>query len=157
MLSRLVCFRWRDTVKGHDCVVCPYHGWAFDMEGRLRDVPASESDKEWPKKPLIESYHVKEKVTLERSWNESVTFQDMNEKQLLGPRGILSIHMCWRNKNSWLSSLSFEVGWLKLEQLFYLQTSPGHCLSFRCNFAKVQLLPNRGDVIQKCTRIQRMV
>ena len=33
---------WVAEVEGHDCVVCPYHGWAFDSEGRLRDVPAAE-------------------------------------------------------------------------------------------------------------------
>lgn len=48
---------------GHDCIVCPYHGWAFDMGGHLREVPASETSKDWPTKPLIESYHVEEKVT----------------------------------------------------------------------------------------------
>lgn len=30
---------WVAQAGGHDCVVCPYHGWAFDAEGRLRDVP----------------------------------------------------------------------------------------------------------------------
>lgn len=24
-------------------MVCPYHGWAFDAEGKVRDVPASEN------------------------------------------------------------------------------------------------------------------
>ena len=49
-------------VEGHDCVVCPYHGWAFDGEGVLQDVPAAETQKEWPRKQLIQSYPVKEKV-----------------------------------------------------------------------------------------------
>lgn len=34
------------------------------MDGRLRDVPAAESDQDWPKKPLIESYPVQEKVNI---------------------------------------------------------------------------------------------
>lgn len=34
---------WVDIVDGHSCVVCPYHGWAFDTEGYVRDVPASEN------------------------------------------------------------------------------------------------------------------
>lgn len=32
---------WISNVEGHDCVVCPYHGWAFDERGLLRDVPVS--------------------------------------------------------------------------------------------------------------------
>ncbi len=54
---------WVAEVEGHDCVVCPYHGWAFDGEGVLQDVPAAETQKEWPRKQLIQSYPVKEKVT----------------------------------------------------------------------------------------------
>ena len=34
---------WVDEVDGKSCVVCPYHGWAFDAEGYVRDVPASEN------------------------------------------------------------------------------------------------------------------
>ncbi len=34
---------WVTKVDGDPCVVCPYHGWAFDGEGRVRDVPASEN------------------------------------------------------------------------------------------------------------------
>jgi phenylpropionate dioxygenase-like ring-hydroxylating dioxygenase large terminal subunit len=40
-------------------VVCPYHGWAFDAEGRLRDVPSAEPGR-WPKRPLLSSYPVVE-------------------------------------------------------------------------------------------------
>ena len=54
---------WVAEVEGHDCVVCPYHGWAFDGEGVLQDVPAAETQKEWPRKQLIQSYPVKEKVS----------------------------------------------------------------------------------------------
>ena len=43
-------------------MVCPYHGWAFDEDGVLQDVPAAENQKEWPRKQLIKSYPVKEKV-----------------------------------------------------------------------------------------------
>ncbi|CAK0786996.1 hypothetical protein CVIRNUC_010212 [Coccomyxa viridis] len=52
---------WVAEVEGHDCVVCPYHGWAFDGEGVLQDVPAAEHQKEWPRKQLVQSYPVKEK------------------------------------------------------------------------------------------------
>lgn len=53
---------WVAEVAGHDCVVCPYHGWAFDAEGILRDVPAAETSEAWPHKPLVDSYPVEEKV-----------------------------------------------------------------------------------------------
>jgi phenylpropionate dioxygenase-like ring-hydroxylating dioxygenase large terminal subunit len=52
---------WMSEVNGHDCIVCPYHGWAFDDEGKLRDVPAAETNNEWPKKPLVDSFPVQEK------------------------------------------------------------------------------------------------
>ncbi|KAK9824593.1 hypothetical protein WJX72_011558 [[Myrmecia] bisecta] len=52
---------WVTEIQGHDCVVCPYHGWAFDEGGVLRDVPAAENAKEWPEKPLIDTYPVQEK------------------------------------------------------------------------------------------------
>lgn len=32
---------WVSKMDGDPCVVCPYHGWAFDAEGKVRDVPAS--------------------------------------------------------------------------------------------------------------------
>ena len=53
---------WVAEVEGQDCVVCPYHGWAFDGEGVLQDVPAAEHQKEWPRKQLVQSYPVKEKA-----------------------------------------------------------------------------------------------
>jgi phenylpropionate dioxygenase-like ring-hydroxylating dioxygenase large terminal subunit len=40
--------------------VCPYHGWAFDAEGKLRDVPSAEHGS-WPKRPLLGSYDVEER------------------------------------------------------------------------------------------------
>jgi len=40
--------------------VCPYHGWAFDSEGKLQDVPSAEKGS-WPKRPLIGSYVVEER------------------------------------------------------------------------------------------------
>jgi nitrite reductase/ring-hydroxylating ferredoxin subunit len=58
-------------VNGHDCVVCPYHGWAFDGEGVLRDVPAAENEGEWPEKQLIDVFPVEEKV---RRWSWHVLF-----------------------------------------------------------------------------------
>jgi hypothetical protein len=54
---------WVSQANGHDCVVCPYHGWAFDEEGRLQDVPSlpPSSNGKWPHRPLVESYPVEEK------------------------------------------------------------------------------------------------
>lgn len=43
--------------------MCPYHGWAFDGQGVLRDVPAAENKGEWPVKQLVDVYPVVEKVT----------------------------------------------------------------------------------------------
>jgi len=40
--------------------VCPYHGWAFDSEGKLRDVPSAEHGS-WPRRPLISAYDVEER------------------------------------------------------------------------------------------------
>jgi nitrite reductase/ring-hydroxylating ferredoxin subunit len=42
---------------GHTCVVCPYHGWAFDGQGKLQDVPSAEPGR-WPKRPLVSAYPV---------------------------------------------------------------------------------------------------
>ena len=36
-----------------------HSGWAFDAEGRLRDVPSAEAGR-WPKRPLVSSYPVVE-------------------------------------------------------------------------------------------------
>lgn len=60
-LHVLTC-RVLGQVEGHNCVVCPYHGWAFDGEGVLRDVPAAENRGEWPTKQLVDVYPVVEKV-----------------------------------------------------------------------------------------------
>ncbi|KAF6263226.1 hypothetical protein COO60DRAFT_1267627 [Scenedesmus sp. NREL 46B-D3] len=45
---------------GHTCVVCPYHGWAFDGQGKLQDVPSAEPGR-WPKRPLVSAYPVEER------------------------------------------------------------------------------------------------
>ena len=69
-LKPMVIQGWVAEVEGHDCVVCPYHGWAFDGEGVLQDVPAAETQKEWPRKQLVQSYPVKERVivSLPATW-----------------------------------------------------------------------------------------
>lgn len=56
---------WVESVGGRDCVVCPYHGWAFDTEGVLRHVPAVESERESPVgREFINAYPVEERVRL---------------------------------------------------------------------------------------------
>lgn len=53
---------WVEKHDGHNCVVCPYHGWAIDGDGYLRDVPAAEHDGEWPTAaPVVDVYPVAEK------------------------------------------------------------------------------------------------
>ena len=54
---------WVESVGGRDCIVCPYHGWAFDTEGTLRHVPAVESERESPVgREFISAYPVEERV-----------------------------------------------------------------------------------------------
>lgn len=53
---------WTTEIKGHTCVVCPYHGWAFSgKDGTLLDVPAAEGPGEWPKRQILPTFNVKEK------------------------------------------------------------------------------------------------
>lgn len=37
----------------HDCVVCPYHGWAFDHEGEIAAIPALGGDARLPKRARL--------------------------------------------------------------------------------------------------------
>ena len=52
---------WVQEKEGHSCVVCPYHGWAFDGDARLQDVPAAEHKGEWPQRKLLDAYTIEEK------------------------------------------------------------------------------------------------
>lgn len=53
---------WLEEHGGHTCVVCPYHAWAIDAEGKLRDVPAAEKAVEWTSLgKVVPTYHVEEK------------------------------------------------------------------------------------------------
>lgn len=52
---------WVKKVEGESCVVCPYHGWAFNGEGRLTEVPSCEDGAHWPKRPLVDAYPVEER------------------------------------------------------------------------------------------------
>lgn len=37
------------------CVVCPYHGWAIDGEGKLREVPANTGAEALPSRPVLQA------------------------------------------------------------------------------------------------------
>ncbi|KAL6774148.1 hypothetical protein ACKKBG_A23935 [Auxenochlorella protothecoides x Auxenochlorella symbiontica] len=52
---------WLSEKESGTCVVCPYHGWALDGAGALKDVPAAMNKGEWPKRSLMNVYDVEEK------------------------------------------------------------------------------------------------
>lgn len=53
---------WVKPVEGHgNCVVCPYHGWAFDKEGKLGEVPSNANGASFPKRSLVDAYPVEER------------------------------------------------------------------------------------------------
>lgn len=52
---------WQAQVEGHECVVCPYHGWSFDGTGHLRDVPAAEGSQHFPQRRIQPSFPVEER------------------------------------------------------------------------------------------------
>ncbi|MCP4435607.1 MAG: aromatic ring-hydroxylating dioxygenase subunit alpha [Actinomycetia bacterium] len=43
-------------VNGHNCVVCPYHGWQFDDAGACVRIPAASSDVAIPRKARTDTY-----------------------------------------------------------------------------------------------------
>lgn len=49
---------WQDD---NGCVVCPYHGWQYDAEGKVVKVPANQPGRPIPKKARVDSYPVQEK------------------------------------------------------------------------------------------------
>ncbi|KAK3247277.1 hypothetical protein CYMTET_43220 [Cymbomonas tetramitiformis] len=52
---------WVEKKDGKNCIVCPYHGWAFDSDGRLLEVPANAAGETLPKRPLLGSYPIEER------------------------------------------------------------------------------------------------
>ncbi|KXZ50765.1 hypothetical protein GPECTOR_15g450 [Gonium pectorale] len=52
---------WTKTKNGKSCVVCPYHGWAFNGEGSLEEVPSQSPELAFPRRPLVDSYPVEER------------------------------------------------------------------------------------------------
>lgn len=53
---------WVEKHNEQECVVCPYHGWAFDSKGVCQHVPAAENMADRPKQSITEAYSVVEKV-----------------------------------------------------------------------------------------------
>jgi len=47
---------------GGTALVCGYHGWQFDGDGRLRAVPANSNNETLPQRPLIETFPVREQA-----------------------------------------------------------------------------------------------
>lgn len=45
----------------HDCVRCPYHGWAFGSDGACTSIPANPAGAPIPKKARVDAYPVQEK------------------------------------------------------------------------------------------------
>ncbi|MBL8629375.1 MAG: aromatic ring-hydroxylating dioxygenase subunit alpha [Rhodospirillaceae bacterium] len=63
-LSDVCCHRGASLSKGKlkdDCVICPYHGWEFNMQGVCTKIPALGADVKPPKRARIDSYPVREK------------------------------------------------------------------------------------------------
>lgn len=55
---------WTETVEDSRCIVCPYHGWAFDHSGRIRSIPANENPRDinsLQKSRVIKSWDAVEK------------------------------------------------------------------------------------------------
>jgi phenylpropionate dioxygenase-like ring-hydroxylating dioxygenase large terminal subunit len=52
---------WVEHREGHECVVCPYHGWAVGSEGKIHHVPAAEHSGEWPRRQVVPVYDVEER------------------------------------------------------------------------------------------------
>ncbi|MGI9577024.1 MAG: Rieske 2Fe-2S domain-containing protein [Microthrixaceae bacterium] len=48
-------------VNGHNCVVCPYHGWQFDDSGACVRVPAASPEMTIPRKARTDTYPAVEK------------------------------------------------------------------------------------------------
>ncbi len=44
-----------------NCVVCPYHGWRYDGDGRVTFIPSEGEDFKVPKRARIDSYPVEER------------------------------------------------------------------------------------------------
>ncbi|GIL48718.1 hypothetical protein Vafri_5168 [Volvox africanus] len=52
---------WTKTKNGKSCVVCPYHGWAYNGEGVLEEVPSQGPELSFPRRPIVDAYPVEER------------------------------------------------------------------------------------------------
>ena len=77
-LTGLGCAGWLETHNGEQCVVCPYHGWAFDSQGVCQLVPAAENMLDRPKQSIADVMPVQEKV----------------QRAAVGPDSSLSVSAC---------------------------------------------------------------
>lgn len=63
-LSDACCHRGGSLSRGqcvNDCVQCPYHGWEYDSEGRVRRIPSLGDDAKIPARARVDSYPVQER------------------------------------------------------------------------------------------------
>ena len=66
-LSAVCCHRGGDLGHGKrvgDCVQCPYHGWEFAADGRVRRIPSLGSEASIPGRARVDSYPVQERLGL---------------------------------------------------------------------------------------------
>jgi len=66
-LSDVCCHRGGSLSRGKcvgDCVQCPYHGWEYDGDGRVRRIPPLGDDVKIPARARVDSYPVQERYGL---------------------------------------------------------------------------------------------
>ena len=66
-LSDVCCHRGGSLSRGRrleNCVQCPYHGWEFGADGRVRRIPSLGRDAKMPARARVDSYPVEERYGL---------------------------------------------------------------------------------------------
>ena len=66
-LSDVCCHRGASLSRGKrvgDCVQCPYHGWEYASDGRVRRIPPLGDDVKIPARARVDSYPVEERYGL---------------------------------------------------------------------------------------------
>ena len=118
---------WVQEVKGHDCVVCPYHGWAFDQEGVLRDVPAADKAEAWPRKKLVDSYAVEEKVGM--SLSLSITPLPVLVHALCQVRAVVPSSACPKDTADLTQAVVYKAERLAVKQQLLRQPFSRFCFA----------------------------